>query len=83
MFLSQIHDPLGNLAVAAREGSEAAIVKGAASVYALAIKAAAAGLTLAKVVAGHGLGEAVDLAAMAAAGRLVQPLTHPIRRTCI
>ena len=76
MHLSQISDGSGYVVVA-RLGDAAHVVKGAASTYALAIKAAAAGLTLAEVVAGHGLGDAVDLAAMAAAGRLIQPLTHP------
>ena len=77
MFLSQIHDPLGNLAVAAREGSEAAIVKGAASTYALALEAITKGKTLAAVVAEHGLGEVVDLPGLLAAGRVALPITHP------
>jgi hypothetical protein len=76
MHLSQISDGSG-YAVVARRGDDARVVQGAASTYALAVKAAAAGLALAEVVAQHGLGEAVDLPAMAAAGRLAQPLTHP------
>ena len=42
MLLSQIVTS-GGLAVVAREGSEAAIVKGAASVYALALEAVVIG----------------------------------------
>ena len=76
MHLSQIKTATG-VAVVAREGSEAAIVKGAESTYALAMEAAASGRSLADVVAAHGLGEAVDLAARAAAGELTLPLTHP------
>ena len=76
MLLSQIVTQ-GGLAVVAREGSEAAVVKGAASVRDLALEAAASGRRLADVVAAHGLGEAVDLAALAAAGRLTLPITHP------
>ena len=76
MLLSQIVTQ-GGLAVVAREGSEAAVVKGAGSVRDLALEAAAAGRRLADVVAAHGLGEAVDLAALAAAGRLTLPITHP------
>ncbi len=54
MLLSQIVTS-GGLAVVAREGSEAAIVKGAASVYALALEAAESGRRLADVVAARGL----------------------------
>lgn len=77
MLLSQILSPDGTLAVVAREGSEAAIVKGAASTYALASEAIASGRSLAAVIAAHGLGEAVDLPRLAAAGRLALPVTHP------
>jgi hypothetical protein len=77
MLLSQIKQADGTLAVVAREGSEAAIVKGAVGTYALAAEAVAAGTSLASVIAAHGLGEAVDLAALAAAGRMTLPITHP------
>jgi hypothetical protein len=77
MLLSQIIRPDGSLAVVAREGSEAAIVRGAASTYALATKAVAQGRSLAAVIAEHGLGEAVDLAALAAEGRITLPMNHP------
>ncbi len=77
MLLSQIKQADGTLAVVAREGSEAAIVKGAVSTYALATEAVRAGTTLAAVIAAHGLGEAVDLVALAAAGRITLPITHP------
>lgn len=81
MLLSQIVTGSGigggGLAVVAREGSEAAVVKGAVSVYALALEAADTGRSLADVVAARGLGEAVDLVALAAAGKLTLPITHP------
>jgi hypothetical protein len=54
MLISQIKRADGSVAVVAREGSEAAIVKGAASVYALASEAIASGRSLAAVIAGGG-----------------------------
>jgi hypothetical protein len=77
MLLSQMIRPDGTLAVILREGSEAAVVKGAASTYALAMEAASADRSLASVIAGYGLSEAVDLAALAADNRLALPITHP------
>lgn len=77
MLLSQIIRPNGEVAVVAREGTEAAIVRGAASTYALAQEAVISGRSLAAVVAEHGLGEAVDLLALAAAGQLALPISHP------
>jgi hypothetical protein len=76
MLLSQIVTGNG-VAVVAREGSEAAVVKGAASVYALAMEAVETGRRIADVVAAKGLGEAVDLPALAAGGRVTLPITHP------
>ena len=77
MLISQIIRPDGNLAVVARDGSEAAIVRGAASVLALAQEAIASGRGLAQVIAAHGLGEAVDLARLLDEGRVTLPVTHP------
>lgn len=77
MLISQIIRPDGSIAVVARDGSEAAVVRGAASTYALASEAIAAKKPLSAVIAAHGLGEAVDLAALAAEGRLTLPVTHP------
>ena len=77
MLISQIVRPDGGIAVVVRDGSEAAVVKGAASTYALAEEAIASGRSLAAVVAEHGLGEPVDLARMAEEGRLMLPVTHP------
>ncbi len=77
MLLSQIVNGDGSLSVVARDGSEAAVVRGAVSTYALAAEALSAGLPLAAVIASHGLGEAVDLVALAAAGRIALPITHP------
>lgn len=77
MLLSQVRMPEGGVAVVAREGSEAAVVTGAVSVHALAMEAAGSGRRIADVVAAQGLGAAVDLEAMAAAGRVMLPITHP------
>lgn len=77
MLLSQVLQEDGSLAVVAREGSEAAVVRGAVSTYALAVEALDSGRSLAAVIAAHGLGEAVDLLALAAAGRMALPISHP------
>jgi hypothetical protein len=77
MLLSQVKNADGSLSVVVRDGSEAAIVKGAASTYALAQEAIATGRSLAAVIAAHGLGAAVDLVDLAAKGRLALPVTHP------
>ena len=77
MLISQIFHPDGSLGVVLRDGSEAALVKGANSTYALALKAASSGRSLAAVIAEHGLGDAVDLPRMADEGRLALPVTHP------
>lgn len=77
MLLSQIVNVDGTLSVVARDGSEAAVVRGTVSTYALAAEALSAGMPLAAVIAAHGLGEAVDLLALAGAGRLALPITHP------
>lgn len=76
MHLSQIQTASG-LVVVAREGSVARAVTGATSVYDLALSAIAAGHDLAAEVKAKGLGEVVDLAAAAAEGRLLLPVTHP------
>jgi hypothetical protein len=76
MHLSQVVTPSG-LAVVVREGSEARIVRGATGTYALALEAANTGRTLAEVVAARGKGDVVDLAQLAATGRITHPITHP------
>ena len=77
MLLSQIIRPDGTIGVVLRDGSEAALVRGAESTYALALKAASSGRSLSAVIAEHGLGEAVDLARLADEGRVALPVTHP------
>ncbi len=77
MLISQIRRPDGQLQVVARDGAEAAVVRGAASTYALAQEAIAAGQGLTQVIAAHGLGEAVDLMGLLEAGRVALPITHP------
>lgn len=78
MLISQIKDASGKITVAVREeGGQAQAVKGAASVYALAMEAANGGKSLADVISAHGLGDAVDLEAAYAEGRFLPPITHP------
>ena len=76
MLLSQMCAS-GGVAVIARDGSAAAVVRGAASVRDLALEALATGRSLAETVAAHGLGEAVDLATQAEQGTLLAPIHHP------
>ena len=76
MLLSQIRTETG-IAVVVRDGTEAAIVEGAASTYTLACEAIETGCGLARVIAAHGLGAAVDLVGLAAEGRLLLPIHHP------
>jgi hypothetical protein len=77
MLISQIIQPDGKIAVVARDGSEAAVVKGAVSTYALAQEAIASGRSLAATIAAHGLGQAVDLGRLLDEGRVTLPVTHP------
>ncbi len=77
MFLSQILDGSGKQAVALREGSEAAVIRGVASSYDLAMEAIRTGRNIGAVIAEHGLGETVDLPALLAAGRVGLPIMHP------
>jgi hypothetical protein len=52
-------------------------VAGAVSIYELAQEAIAQGVGLAAAVAARGYGASVDVAAAAAEGRLLPPITHP------
>ncbi len=77
MLISQVIGPDGKIAVVVREGSEAAVLRGTDSSYALAMDAAAAKRPVAALVAERGLGEAVDLPSLLSAGRVVLPIAHP------
>lgn len=78
MLISQIRNEDGSITVAVREdGGPARAVKGAASVYALAMEAANSGNSLAAVIETHGLGTEIDLQDAYAAGRFLSPITHP------
>jgi hypothetical protein len=77
MHLSQIRTTQGAVAVVAREGSEAAVVRGATGVRELALEALEAGQSLAQAVAARGLGEAVDLPRLLEEGRVLAPIHHP------
>ena len=77
MLISQISDADGMSLVVVREADAARSVKGAKSVYALALEAARAGRSLADVVAERGLGETVDLEAAYREGRVMAPIRPP------
>jgi hypothetical protein len=78
VLISQIRNANGSATVAVREvGGEARAVKGAESVYALAMEAADNCKSLADVINAHGLGDVVDLAKARDEGRFLAPITHP------
>lgn len=74
MFLSRVLCPDGGTALALRQGSEAALVRGGDDLAGLCRKAAAAGLALQDLLLAHGLGEPVDIAGLLAQGRVLPPL---------
>jgi hypothetical protein len=77
VLISQVRNADGGIIVAAREvGGEAHVVKGATSVYTLALEAADAGKSLVDVIKAHGLGDVVDLAKARDEGRFLPPITH-------
>ena len=78
MLISQVANADGSIIVVIREdGGTGRAVKGATSVYALAMEAADSARTLRAVVESMGLGEEIDLPAAYADGRILSPITHP------
>ncbi|CZT35863.1 AraD1 family protein [Rhizobium sp. 9140] len=78
MLMSQIRNEDGPITVAVREeGEPARAVRGALSVYDLAMEAANSGRTLGDVVTARGVAGVVDLQAAYAEGRFLPPITHP------
>ncbi len=78
MLISQVANADGSIIVVIREdGGMGRAVKGATSVYALAMEAADSARTLRAVVESMGLGEEIDLPAAYADGRILSPITHP------
>lgn len=78
MLLSQIRKPDGTIAVVAREGTEAYEVRGAKSIYDIAMACAEEdGAGLASHVGRLGFGAAVDLDQAYDQGRLLSPIHHP------
>ncbi|MDQ0321328.1 hypothetical protein QO002_003466 [Pararhizobium capsulatum DSM 1112] len=77
MLISQVKNADGSITVAVRDaGGEARVVKGAASVHALAMEAANSGKSLKAVVDEKGLGDVVDLQDAYAKGLFLPPITH-------
>ncbi|MGK2908468.1 MAG: AraD1 family protein [Sphingobium sp.] len=74
--LLQHRSPAGLRSVIAATGDDAAFVPGVESIYALASRAIADGVTLAEAVEASGKGATVDLAAEFAAGTLITPIDH-------
>jgi hypothetical protein len=78
MLMSQVLGGDGSIVVAVRdEGQPARAVRGAVSVYDLALEAANSGRMLADVVVTRGVAGIVDLQAASAEGRFLPPITHP------
>ena len=82
MRLVQMKDQQGRRAVVVHEASRGLLVEDAASVYELAMEAAAKGLELAEVVRQHGTGQPVDLVQAYDEGRLLSPVDHPDPAHC-
>ncbi|MEO6395477.1 MAG: AraD1 family protein [Devosia sp.] len=77
MNLIQYLTPKGMRAVGVIDGGEAHMLKGARSVYSLALGAAQRGISLKKAIKDRGLGKAIDPAAILAEGRMLPPIDHP------
>jgi hypothetical protein len=67
----------GTRSVIADDGGSARFVNGVASTRELALKAIEAGVGLAEMIAGLGLGQEVDPSVELAAGKLLCPIDHP------
>lgn len=74
--LLQHRAPDGSRSVILAEGDAAHFLKGVVTVRELALRAIAAGETLAEAARGCAAGETVDIAAEFAAGRLLAPIDH-------
>jgi hypothetical protein len=85
MHLVQFQDADGRMRVAevVQNGAQLRILSAHASTYDLARAAIAAGSSLAALVAADPGGELRDYAALAAAGRILLPLTHPDPAHCL
>ncbi|QDL94049.1 GguC protein (plasmid) [Paroceanicella profunda] len=77
MLISQIKDPSGTLRVVVRNGTEAYIVRDAASVYEIARHCISTGSKMIEQINALGFGEAVDLERAYEEGRVMLPITHP------
>jgi len=76
MLLSQVKHKGGTGVVVREVRGAGRIVKGATSVYDLALAAAETGVTLAEKVKKQGLGEELDLERVYAAGEMLSPINH-------
>ncbi|SDE23503.1 hypothetical protein SAMN05421538_10519 [Paracoccus isoporae] len=77
MHLSQLTLTDGRRAVAVRDGADARLLPEVETTRELALAAIAAGRSLREEIASRTLGDAVDLAAALADGRMLLPLDHP------
>ena len=81
MRLVQYLDSQGRRAVAATNGSTHVRVRDAVSTHGLVLEAIGAGGRLVDLIEQRLTDEAVDVAVLEGAGRLLAPLEGPIRRT--
>jgi len=77
MNLIQFTKDNGGRAVGVIDKGKAHVLKGADSVYKLALKAASDGVKLKSLIADKGLGKTIDQAALLKEGRLLPPIDHP------
>lgn len=74
MFLSRVLCPNGRSALALRQGSEAALVRGDDDLAAFCQLSVEEGVPLEELLLRKGLGEPVDIAGLLAQGRVLCPL---------
>ena len=77
MRLFQFRDSANNTAIGVSAEDRSRKLNGEGSVYEFATATAASGRTLSEEIAARGLGESIDAADLARAGRLLPPITHP------
>ncbi|MBF9042708.1 GguC protein [Rhodobacterales bacterium HKCCE4037] len=77
MLLSQIRTEAGGVEAVAREGTEAFVIAGVASIYELAMECAARGEDIATRVNALGFGRAVDIERAHRKNRMLPPILHP------
>ena len=77
MRLFQFREEGDHIAIGVSEGDGARRLNGDGGIYQLAAETAESERTLAEEIAARGLGQAIDIAHLASAARLLSPIIHP------